>query len=72
MLTMKAKDSSSRIGEIVAEMSSITEFAEGSIDENRDFIVRLNGRSLLSWGGMQCAHIVWRDARASPDNRRIQ
>ena len=44
MLTMKAKDGSSRIGEIVAEMSSITEFAEGSIVSSSSYYTTKDGK----------------------------
>ena len=44
MLTMKAKGSSSRIGEIVAEMSSITEFAEGSIVSSSSYYTPKDGK----------------------------
>ena len=41
---MKAKNSSSRIGEIVAEMSSITEFAEGSIVSSSSYYTTKDGK----------------------------
>ena len=41
---MKAKDSSSRIGEIVAEMSSITEFAQGSIVSSSSYHTTRDGK----------------------------
>lgn len=41
---MKAKNSSSRIGEIVAEMSSITEFAQGSIVSSASYYTTKDGK----------------------------
>ena len=41
---MKAKTSSSRIGEIVAEMSSITEFAQGSIVSSSSYYTTKDGK----------------------------
>lgn len=41
---MKAKNSSSRIGEIVAEVSSITEFAEGSIVSSSSYYTTKDGK----------------------------
>ena len=44
MLTMKAKNSSARIGEIVVEMSFITEFAEGSIVSSSSYYTTKDGK----------------------------
>ena len=41
---MKAKTSSSRIGEIVAEMSSITEFAQGSVVSSSSYYTTKDGK----------------------------
>ena len=41
---MKVKTSSSRIGEIVAEMSSITEFAQGSIVSSSSYYATKDGK----------------------------
>ena len=41
---MKAKTCSSRIGEIVAEMSSITEFAQGSIVSSSSYYTTRDGK----------------------------
>ena len=41
---MKAKSSSSRIGEIVAEMSSITELAQGSIVSSSSYYTTKDGK----------------------------
>ena len=41
---MKAKNSSARIGEIVAEMSFITEFAEGSIVSSSSYYTPKDGK----------------------------
>ena len=41
---MKAKTNSSRIGEIVAEMSSITEFAQGSIVPSSSYYATKDGK----------------------------
>ena len=41
---MKTKDTASRIGEIVAEMSSITEFAQGSVVSSASYYTTKDGR----------------------------
>ena len=41
---MKAKTSSSRVGEIVAEMLSITEFAQGSIVSSSSYYTTRDGK----------------------------
>lgn len=41
---MKQTDTSSRIGEIIAEMSSITEFAEGSIVSSASYYTTKDGK----------------------------
>ena len=41
---MKAKDNTTRIGEIIAEMSSITEFAQGSIISSSSYYTTKDGK----------------------------
>ncbi len=60
---MKTKDASERIAEIVAEMASITEFAEGSISSS-------SNRYLLKDGTRRKAKPHWKFQSLGPRGRR--